>query len=86
MLFALFCVGGTAIASAQYSPNGQYSPRYWIVLHPSFQERQAAVAAGTFAPDRVIAGPYDTYSDCAADIHIYRGQDYQHIYSCEIKS
>jgi hypothetical protein len=80
MLFALLCIGSTAIASAQYSP------RYFIVMHPSFQDRQAAIAAGTFAPDRVIAGPYNSYSDCAADIHIYRSGDYQHVYSCEIKS
>ena len=80
MLFALLCVGGTAIASAQYSP------RYYIVMHPSFQDREAAIAAGTYAPDRVIAGPYDSYSDCFADIHIYQGGDYQHSYSCEIKS
>jgi len=36
--------------------SGQYSPRYFIVMHPSFQDRQAAIAAGTYAPDRVIAG------------------------------
>jgi len=86
MLFALLCIGGTAIASAQYSPTGQYSPRYWIVMHPNFQDRQAAIAAGTFAPDRVVGGPYGSYSDCAADIHIYQGGDFQHSYSCEIKS
>jgi hypothetical protein len=79
MLFALFCVGGTAIASAQYGP------RYWIVMHPSYQDRQAAIAAGSYAPDKVIAGPYYSYTDCAADIHIYQGQDYQHSYTCDIK-
>jgi hypothetical protein len=80
MLFALLCVGGTTIASAQYSP------RYWIVMHVSYQDRQAAMAAGTFVQDRVVAGPYDSFADCNADIRIVQGQDYQHIYSCEIKS
>ena len=80
IFFALVCVGGTAIASAQYNP------RYYIVMHANFQDREAAIAAGTYAADRVIAGPYDSYPDCASEIHIYQGSDYRHSYSCEIRS
>jgi hypothetical protein len=80
MFFALLSIGGTAVASAQYNP------RYWIVMHANFEDREAAIAAGTYAPDRVVAGPYYSYSDCAADIHIYQGGDYRHIYSCELRS